>query len=260
MDGTHKHAIHASRWFILPCLVHIALLLIYLPSSRSHHLTGVYLSCLVSLLVAVHVHVHMCVRPFDICVCVCVIACLSASAFVWTTYCLTWQEVTFPQCSPSSFCHGTKNSVVMVTAVIDSICVTGRQICMKCFPLLSGQFPSCFCFFYIHLCVCMLVSFPCLGKVDEHALSSSSSTSDCNTCWHPADSHSTELFGLCKTGMIIFNATLLNYLYFVLVQVYILLKFLELVVWCWSDPKSKGWIGNQWPPLISFIFCYENRK
>lgn len=74
MDGTHKHAIHASRWFILPCLVHIALLLIYLPSSRSHHLTGVYLSCLVSLLVAVHVHVHMCVRsvrPFDICVCAC---------------------------------------------------------------------------------------------------------------------------------------------------------------------------------------------
>lgn len=38
----------------------------------------------------------------------------------------------------------------------------------------------------------------------------------------------TELFGLCETGMIIFNATLLNYLYFVLVQVYILLKYLEL--------------------------------
>lgn len=68
----------------------------------------------------------------------------------------------------------------------------------------------------------------------------------------------TELFSLCKTGMIIFNATLLNYLYFVLVQVYILLKYLEL--WCWSDPESKGWIGNQWPPLIYFIFCHENRK
>lgn len=191
--------------------------------------------------------------------CLCVIAWLSASTFVRSTYCLTWQEVTFPQCSPSSFCHGMKNSVVMVTAVIDSICVTGRQICMKCFPLLSGQLPSCFCFF-LHTSVrvhARKLSLQWVKLTSMHFLLPLRlrTVTHVDTLLIPP---TTELFGLCKTGMIIFNATLLNYLYFVLVQVYILLKYLEL--WCWSDPESKGWIGNQWPPLISFIFCYENRK
>lgn len=38
----------------------------------------------------------------------------------------------------------TQVSVVMVTVVIDSFSVPGRQICGKCFPLLSGLFPSDF--------------------------------------------------------------------------------------------------------------------
>lgn len=38
---------------------------------------------------------------------------------------------------PVTACR-TRDSVVMVTVVIDSFCVGGRQICGKCCPVLSG--------------------------------------------------------------------------------------------------------------------------
>lgn len=190
MDGTHKHAIHASHWFILPCLVHIALLLIYLPSSRSHHLTGVYLSCLVSLLVAVHVHVHMCVRsvrPFDICVCVWLHGCQHLRLCERH---IVWHDRRWPSLSvlhPLSVMAWRTLLSWWQRWLTASVSQEDRFV-WSVFLYYLDSFPRVFAFFYIHLCVCMLVSFPCMGKVDEHALSSSSSTSDCNTCWHPADS------------------------------------------------------------------------
>lgn len=83
MDDTHKHAIYAPRWFIASCLVHIAPLLIYLPSLKSQHLTGVYLSRHVRLLKALLVWkrtvlfvnsslVSVCVCASRRCLCLCV--------------------------------------------------------------------------------------------------------------------------------------------------------------------------------------------
>lgn len=82
MDGPHKHAIHAAHWFMTPCLVHIAPLLIYLWSLKSQHLAGVYLSCQfapVSCCASVEVHMF----PLSFCHwCLCAFAWLSVSASV----------------------------------------------------------------------------------------------------------------------------------------------------------------------------------
>ncbi len=158
MDGTHKHAIHAPHWFILPCLVHIALLLIYLLSRSSHHLTGVYLSCLVCAPVSVDVHmlchfsicvsVCVCVCVYMcVCVCVCVFTRMSLSAFACERHSV-WHDKRWPSLCvlhpiPVMACR-TQVSVVMVTVVSDSFSVPGRQICVKHFPLLSGLFPLVF--------------------------------------------------------------------------------------------------------------------
>lgn len=209
MDGTHKHAIHASRWFILPCLVHIALLLIYLPSSRSHHLTGVYLSCLVSLLVAVHVHVHMCmrsVRPFDICVCVC--DCMPVSI------CVCVNDILFDMTGgdlPSVFSilflswHEEHRSLLSwwqrwLTASVSH----EDRFVWSVFLYYLDSFPRVFVF-STHICACACSSaFPAWVKLTSmHFLLPLRlrTVTHVDTLLIPP---TTELFGLCKTGMIIF--------------------------------------------------------
>lgn len=113
MDSPHKHANHAAHWFMTPCLVHITLLLIYLQSLKSQHLEGVYLSrqCApISFCACVEVHMfpllfHLVLLLLTVCVCMPVSFCIC----VWTAWCLTWQEVTFPLCSSSYSCHGMYN-------------------------------------------------------------------------------------------------------------------------------------------------------
>lgn len=155
MDGTHKHAIYAPRWFMAPCLVHIAPLLIYLPSLKSQHLTGVYLSRHVRLLEARLVwnaHVF-----FSVCVC-------PRAPSVPSSACErhdVWHDKRWPSLRalhPTPvMASGTRVSVVMVTAVIDKCCIPRRQICEKHFLLLSELFPSVLwdfrdrIFFYISL-------------------------------------------------------------------------------------------------------------
>lgn len=101
MDGTHKHAMDAPRWFILPCLVHIALLLIYLPSLGFHRWAGVYLSCLVFAL------------PWSFCMCGCADAafCHFSICVSICTYCMS---ASAPVCVSSTVFDMTRGDLPSV--------------------------------------------------------------------------------------------------------------------------------------------------
>lgn len=102
--------------------------LFYIWLSCSHYWTQVCVFAIVSRCSCVFTHVRVCVRVRE-------------SHSVWHDK--RWPSVCVLHPIPVMPCR-TQVSVVMVTQMIDSSSVPGRQICLKCFPLLSRLFPFLF--------------------------------------------------------------------------------------------------------------------